>query len=283
MMKNSIYCAVTVAALTGACANDTQHDTASTDELSTQVAFYGLTVMDCQQQATQCAQNSAGKGFLSSTLGCSSKLTRCLAKASAEAAKGAMAETREVAKCGTSGAECVSNAQKLSDVLACQNSAESCVVERVKETTGIALPTSQQVIGKVVEEAGQAIETTTAVVATVGEAAGEVVATSVDVADHVVGHATEVAEQAVGTAVRVADHAVDHATNVAEHVVETTAAVTGEVVGTAVAVVDDAVDTTLGVAKSALQCAEESRTCIKTTKKLLSCQLAYASCMTSVL
>jgi hypothetical protein len=282
-MKNTMYAALAVAALTGACANDTMPETASTDELSTQVAFYGLTVMDCQEEATQCAQSSAGGGFLSRTLGCSSKLTRCLTKASAEAAKGALAETREVAKCGTSGAECVSKAQTLSDVLACQNSAESCVVDRVKETTGIALPTSQQVIGKAAEQAGQAIETATEVVATVGEAAGEVVATTVDVADHVVGHASEVAEHAVDSAVRVADHAVGHAADVAEHVVETTTAVTGEVVETAVAVVVGARDNNPRVAKNKLQCADESRTCIKTTKKLLSCQLAYVTCMSSAL
>lgn len=282
-MKNTMYCALTLAALTGACANDTQHESASTDDLSTQVAFYGLTVMDCQQQATQCAQNGAGKGFFSSTISCSTKLTRCLGKASAEVAKGAVAETHEVAKCGTSGAECVSKAQSLSDVLACQNTAESCVVDRVKETTGIPLPTSQQVIGKVAEEAGQTIETATEVVHTVGEAAGEVVSTTVQVADHVVEHAVDVADRAVGTAVTVADHAVEHATDVAEHVVETTTKVTGEVVGTAVEVVDQAVDSTLDVAKSAVQCADESRTCIKTTKKLLSCQLAYASCMASAL
>lgn len=270
-MNKTLFSALGAATLLTACANDTPHDSGASDELSSQVAFYGLTVMDCQQQATDCVQSNSG-GFLSGTARCSTKLTKCLANASAEVAKNVVEESKQVTQCASSGVECVSGAGKLRDVLSCQNTLESCVVERVNELTGIPLPTTQQVVAEVAEHAGVVVEHATEVVETVAETAHEVVDTAVDVADH-----------AVDTAVTVADRAIETTGAVAEHVVEHATEVTGAVVETATSVVTDAVDTTLTVGKTALQCADESRTCIRTTKKLISCQLAYAECMAAVL
>lgn len=281
-MKTTMLYTLTVAALTSACASDRPSDTsaASDDDVSVQVAFYGLTVVDCQQEATKCFQDKAGNAAFRRQNSCSTKLTRCLGKASAEAAKNVADEAADVAQCGKTGSKCFTGAAELSAVLACQDKVETCVLGSVNELTGIPLPTTQQVAGEIVAQAGEIVEHATEHVGEVTETAakitGEIVETGATVVEHVAEHAVE-------TAVAVTDHAVGTTRRVAGDVLETTGTLTGNVLETATTVVDATVETGVAAAKSALQCGEESGTCIRTTKKLLSCQLAYAECLSSAL
>jgi hypothetical protein len=274
---------LTLAALTTACAADNKpsESAATGDDLSAQVAFYGLTVVDCQQQATQCYKTQKH------ALNCSTKLARCLSRAGAEAAKGVLEETREVTACGKSGVQCVGDATKLSAVLGCEDKVESCVLGHVTELTGIPLPTSQQAVAEVASTAGQVVETaveaTGEIVETGVRVAGQVVQTGTQVAEHVVETTLDATHQVVDTTVKVGGEVVEHAVEVTGEVLETAHAVTAEVAQTATAVVGDVVQTGLNAGKTALQCGEESRSCIRTTKKLLSCQLAYATCLSNAL
>jgi hypothetical protein len=270
-MKTTTFCTLTLAALTSACAANTpSQSAASPDELSAQVAFYGLTVVDCQQQATQCYKTEKR------AIGCSTKLARCLSRAGAEAAKNVIEETREVTACGKSGVQCFGDATKLSVVLGCEDQVESCVLGHVNELTGIPLPTSQQAVAEVATHAGEIVETAV-------EATGEIVQTGVQVAGQVTEHVVDTAHEVVDSAVTVSGEVVEHAVETTGQVLETAHEVTHEVVETATGVVGDVVDTGLNVGKTALQCGEESRTCIRTTKKLLSCQVAYATCLSNAL
>jgi hypothetical protein len=264
-MKTTTLCVLTLAALTGACASDSSEPSvASGDELSAQVAFYGLTVVDCQQQATQCYQ--------SQPRGCSSKLARCLGRAGAEAAKGVLAETKDVTACGKSGVQCLDDATKLSAVLKCEDKVESCVLTSVQDLTGIPLPTSQQAVAHVAAHVGEVAEVAVQTAGTVVAATTEVVETAVETTGQVI-------ETGVKVTGEVAEHAVEHV----GEVIETAHEVTAEVAQTATGVVSDVVDTGVAVGKSALQCGEESRTCLKTTGKLLSCQRAYVECLATAL
>jgi hypothetical protein len=263
-MKKSLFGSVILAVLGSACASDgAQH--ATNDDVATQVAFYGLTVMDCQHQASQCAQGHPGSGFLRTALGCSAQLSECLAKAGHELASDVLDETQEVTTCGTSGARCLSEADTLRTALACENEVETCVTGHVETLTGIPLPTSQEVIGEVTEHVGEVVETAT-------EVAHEVADVVEDTADTVLDATHEVAEEVIETTADVAEHAVETTADVAEHALDTV-----ETLAT------DAVDTTEHVAKTALQCGEQSRDCIRTTHKLLSCQLDYAECLSDAI
>ena len=265
MKTMTTFCVITLATFTGACASDKSDEVvASNDDVSAQVAFYGLTVVDCQQQATQCYQ--------SQPRGCSSKLVRCLSRASTEAAKGVLAETADVAACGKSGAQCFGDAAKLSAVLACEDNVESCVLTRVKDLTGIPLPTSQHVAGEVVAHVDE-----------VAEAAVQTVGSAVEVAGEVVETAVEKTGEVIETGVKVTGEVAEHAVEVTGEVIETAHQVTAEVAATATGVVSDVVETGVSVGKTALQCGEESRTCLRTTGKLFSCQRAYVECLSTAL
>lgn len=264
-MKPMMLGVAVFAAMAIGCA--AENGTGATDDVSVQTAFYGLTVMDCQQQATQCFKANSGFSLLRRPVNCSVKLSACLAKAGTEAASNVVNEVKDVTTCGSDGLSCFADARSLRNVLSCEDGVESCVTSSVSELTGIPLPTTQQVAGAALETAGAVVESTAAVAGEVAEAAAgvtkEVVGAAVDVTGQVVETAAGVTGQVVGTAIDVTGQVVETAVDVTKGVVQTAA-------GAGVKAV-----------KTALQCGEESRVCIRSTGKLLSCQLAYTKCLAS--
>lgn len=255
-MKTMMLGVAMFAAMATGCANGGESSPA-TDDVSVQTAFYGLTVMDCQQQATQCFKDNTGLRLFRKPVSCSVKLTSCLTKASAEVAGNVVHEVKDVTKCGTGGVSCFADARGLRNVLACENTVESCVLDTVNDLTGIPLPTSQQVAGAAIETAGQVVEVAV-------DATGQVIETAAEVTEHVVETAAGATREVVSTAVEVTTEVVETAANVSKEVVQTAAA------------------TGVKVVKNALQCGDESRQCIRTTRKLLSCQLAYTRCLATL-
>lgn len=285
-MTKSAFGSVILAVLGCACASDSAQQ-ATNDAVATQVAFYGLTVMDCQHQASQCAQGHQAGGFLRTAVGCSTELSKCLVEAGHEVAHEVLDETREVTSCGTSGAHCLSEADSLRSALACENNVETCVTGQVETLTGIPLPTTQEVIAEVSDEVGEVVESATdvahEVVDVVEDTAGTVLDATHEVVDEVVETTADVAEHAVETTADVAEHAVDTTADLAEHAVDTTADVAEHAVDTVGTLATDVVDTTHKAGMTALQCGEQSRDCIRTTHKLLSCQLDYAECLSDAI
>lgn len=253
-MKTMFLGVAVGAALLGGC--EAESSPRATDDVSVQTAFYGLTVLDCQQQATQCFSENSGWRLFRRPVDCSLKLTSCLTSASVEVANNVVEEAADVTSCGSSGVACFRGARTLKSVLSCEASVESCVLETVNDLTGIPLPTSQQVANAAVSAAAEVIDATT-------EVAEEVVETAVGVTGEVIEHAVETTGQAAETALAVGAETVDTAVAITEDVLQATAA------------------TGVKVVTGALQCAEESQTCIRTTRKLLSCQLAYAKCLST--
>jgi hypothetical protein len=219
------------------------------DDIALTTSFYGLTVMDCQAQATQCFISNSGIRLFRRPINCSAQLTKCLASASVEVASEVVDAAADVTECGTDGVSCFVDARRLSDVRACEAAVETCVVDKVDELTGIALPTSQEIIDTTLGTAGVVIETATGVV-------GEVVETTTEV----VGEVAETATEVVATTV-------DTATTVVSETVETATEVVAPVVDTAVGIVD---------------CSAESQKCWRTTRDFFGCQRQYNACLRSL-
>lgn len=235
------------------CASDADSPSdVADDEVSVSTAFYGLTVMDCQAQATQCLEDSRRGLFslLRRPVTCSVQLSACLTEATVQAAGSAVTAVAEVTSCGTQGVSCIADANDVASAIACQEHVEGCVIDTVNEHTGIELPTTREVVEAAAGVVGEVVETAV-------EVTEEVVETAVNVTGEVIETAVEVTEEVVETAV-------DTATTVVTETVETA----GEVVETAVGVVNGAVD-----------CAAQSRQCWRDTRNLLSCQRQYNACL----
>jgi hypothetical protein len=242
-MKKMMLGLLVGSAVLGGCANEsTPPSELAEDEVSVGVAFYGLTLMDCQNQATQCFETRPRRGlfsFLRRPVDCGVQLSTCVAEASAEAV---LEEAEDVTSCGLEGVSCFTDAGDLESVVSCQQHVEGCVIETVDDLTGVKLPTTAEVI----------------------ETAGEIVETAVEVTGEVVETAVEVTGEVVETAVDVTGEVVDTAVTVVEETVETA----GEVITTTVDKVDGAVD-----------CAQESRQCWRDTRDFFGCQSAYRACL----
>lgn len=264
-MKFSVLSILTFSFLTVGCGSEgSSGDSSLAGDAGVGTAHLGLTVIDCQTEATQCV-SSAKSRFLQATLGCSGKLTACLADASAQAATQVIESSDEVLGCGTSNVQCVADAQKLTDVLGCERKVASCVVGTVESTTGIVLPAALTAVEEVVESA-------TGVV-------GEVADSSLGLVDQVV----ESTGSVTGTVVETAGELVQTSVGVVGEVAATTASSAGEVVQTGVGVVSVVATATVQSASAAvdntLSCSQTARSCWRSTRRLLGCQADYAACL----
>ena len=294
---NRLLCIVALAAVTAGCAEDSAPESESKQVASEiDVAYLGLTVMDCQAEATQCVRNGRGR-FLRATLDCSVRLNACLADLAVQTAGRAAGSATEVLACGTSSVECVASSAKLSEVLACEANVETCVVDRVDDLTGIRLPTTRDVVGEAagvvgdvldtgVEVVGTAVDTTVHVADTAVGAAVDVASTTAEVAGTVVGTTVEVAGTAVEAGVEVVGTAVDVTVGTAGTVIDTAAGVAGSTVETAGGVIQGTVETagevvggTVAGIGVALDCSAEARSCWRTQRDLLACQKSYRECL----
>jgi hypothetical protein len=208
-------------------------------------AFLALTVMDCQSQATQCLEANANRRWWQRARNCTGDLVRCNTEAAFDTVETSVAEVDDVIDCADAGVDCFSDARRVSEALACEQSLEACTLETVADITGIELPTS-----------------------------GEIVEDTVEVVEETVDTAVTIVEDTVDTVVVVVEETVE----VVEDVVEETVDTAVEVVEGAAEVVDTTIDNTLATA----ECANQSRKCLSSFGGFFTCRAEYRTCMDAI-
>jgi hypothetical protein len=269
---------VAATVLVTACADESAKTTDERVAPDVQTAYLGLTVIDCQSEATQCVR-AGQRRFLSATVGCSLKLNACLVDVAAQAAVQVVGSAEEVLSCGQPSVDCVASAKRLRDVVACEAAVETCVVDKVDELTGIQLPTTHEVVEVVAGAAEDIVTTGVVVIDGVAQTGVHVVGEVVETGVEVVGAVAEGSVEVVGA---VAEGGVQ----VVGAVVDTTVGLAGDTIGTAVTVVDTTVQTAGAVVHGALDgvdnvldCSAEARSCWRTTRDLFACQKSYGDCL----
>ena len=238
------------------------------------VAFYGLTIIDCQDEATTCLEQHGD--------GCTARLTDCLTDVSLQIGKDRIADVGDTVKCGTDGLTCFSGVGELQAAVACQATVENCVIEKVDTLAKVKLPHTHRIL----DLAGSLIETAVDIVEPVVGTAVNVVGQTVDAAGEVVGKTVETTGKVVGKAVDATGKVVDTAVDATGKVIGTTAHVAGEVVEAAVSTVDTvagtAIDAVGGVVDGVLdvaECSVVSSRCWRESRDFRTCQDAYRKCL----
>lgn len=299
MQKSLVGSLVTVVSLAFGCAADdarersseeaasleTPADPAISAEAPVGVAFYGLTVIDCQDEATEC--------FEKNDKGCTARLTDCLTDISLQLTQDTIQEVGETVQCGTDGLTCFSGVGEVQAAVKCQQRVEDCVIDRVKAVSGVKLPHSKRILGIV----GDLVDTAVDIVEPVVGIATDVVGSTAQAAGQVVGATVDTAGHVVGETVKATGKVVVATLDATGEVVGTTVDATGKVVGGVLGGAVDAVGSvvvlggnvltgTLDAAGSVIgdvlkvpQCSLESSRCWRETRDYPACQAEYRACL----
>lgn len=242
------------------------------------VAFLGVTVMDCQSEATRCFQDAQG----AMPAECTSKLTACLGSIEVHDVGASTAAAIDTITCGTDGLSCVLEARSLSDVLACQGEVEGCVVDHVKAATGITLPTPTDLIKAAVDVLEEPLDAVGDVVEEVAMAGGKVIRATIDATGKVIDATGKV----IGATVDATGKVLDATGKVVGEVVKTGATIVGDTAHAAGDLVSGTLQTggkilgeVTGGLTSLLECSAESQQCWRKTRDYGSCSKQYDACL----